>query len=335
MDHPGETYSSQPFVLKTKGVFKRFGKSGSPSETVALRGVDLTIGSGEAIALVGESGSGKSTFARIVSRLETADSGELHLQGENIPLEKVNNVPLAYRRSVQMIFQDPFGSLNPVHPIAHHLVRPLLRHGRATPSTVREKAAQLLEEVGLCPAEDFLDRYPYELSGGQRQRVAIARALAVEPVLLVADEPTSMLDVSIRLEVLQLLDRIRKQRSIAILLITHDLGSARYLASRVAVLYKGAVVEEGPTSTVLKNPSHPYTQLLLESSPESRGSLTRPVSPPAYPEGNASSGCAFLPRCAHGSATCEKGFPEPVPLGNAHWSACFQLQENRTTESAA
>ena len=280
-------------VLQTDGVRKRFGKAGSSSETIALAGVGVCIEPGEALALVGESGSGKSTFARVVSRLETADEGSMSICGQSVPLNKNGKVPLAFRRTVQMIFQDPFGSLNPVHPIAHHLHRPLLRHGLASPQTVSEKAAQLLEEVGLRPAKDFLERYPYELSGGQRQRVAIARALAVEPALLVADEPTSMLDVSIRLEVLQLLDRIRRERKIAILLITHDLGSARFLADRVAVLYRGSVVEEGPTATVLERPSHPYTQLLLESSPESSQSLAQAVTKPSYPEGESENGMRF------------------------------------------
>jgi ABC-type glutathione transport system ATPase component len=166
-----------------------------------------------------------------------------------------------------MVFQDPFGSLNPVHPVLHHLARPLLRHGRARRADVRERALALLATVGLVPAEDFVDRHPHALSGGQRQRVAIARALAVEPELLVADEPTSMLDVSIRSGVLALLDRLKRERRLALLLITHDLGAARALADRLLVLHRGKIVEDGPAERVVASPVHPYTRALLAALP--------------------------------------------------------------------
>jgi len=232
---------------------------------VAVDNVSFRIDRGEAVALVGESGSGKSTIARILVRLESPDGGEILLDGENVLSREPRRASLGYRGRVQMVFQDPFGSLNPVHSVAHHIERPLLRHGRAKAGEAREQAMALLRTVGMEPAEEFIDRHPYELSGGQRQRVAVARALAVEPDLLVADEPTSMLDVSIRMGILNLLARLKREHRLAILLITHDLASARYLADRILVLYRGRIVEEGRSSELVEKPNHPYTRALLAS----------------------------------------------------------------------
>jgi peptide/nickel transport system ATP-binding protein len=229
-------------LLALKGIEKSFGAH------KVLRGVSFEIRRGEAVALVGESGSGKSTLARIVLGLEKADAGQILLGGNP---------------AVQMIFQDPFASLNPVHTIRHHLERPLLIHKKATRETVRRKCIELLETVGLSPAEEMIDRHPHQLSGGQRQRVAIARALAVEPDLLVADEPTSMLDVSLRAGILSLLKRLKKERGLGLLLITHDLVSARALSDRIAVLSNGTIVEERTASEIIESPRHEYTRALL------------------------------------------------------------------------
>jgi peptide/nickel transport system ATP-binding protein len=255
-------------LLELKDVEKRFssgGLLGKKRSVAALDKVSLTISRGEAVALVGESGSGKSTLARVVLKLVMPDSGAVLLDGRDEPAS------LAFRSRVQMIFQDPFASLNPVHTVLHHLARPLLRHKKATRGEVREKARALLETVGLAPAEEMLDRHPHQLSGGQRQRVAIARALAVEPDLLVADEPTSMLDVSLRAGILKLLTRLKRERGLAILLITHDLASARALADRIAVLNRGRIVEEGPARQVIDAPQHAYTRALLAAVATSPG----------------------------------------------------------------
>jgi peptide/nickel transport system ATP-binding protein len=259
---------SSPPLLEVRGIGKTFTSGGLFAEStsvVAAADVSFRIDRGEAVALVGESGSGKSTIARILVRLESPDGGEILLDGQNVLSREPRRASLGYRGRVQMVFQDPFGSLNPVHNVAHHLERPLLRHGRAKAGEAREQAMALLRTVGLEPAEEFIDRHPYELSGGQRQRVAIARALAVEPDLLVADEPTSMLDVSIRMGILNLLARLKRERRLAILLITHDLASARYLADRILVLYRGRIVEEGRSGELVEKPKHPYTRALLES----------------------------------------------------------------------
>ncbi len=257
---PGEGGSLQVPLLELRGIGKTFaprGYFGRGSRVVAARDVSFQVDRGQAVALVGESGSGKSTLARLVLRLDPPDGGEIRLDGLDVLAREPRQASLAYRRRVQMIFQDPFGSLNPAHTVGHHLARPLLRHRRATKSELPGRVAELLRTVELEPASEFADRHPYELSGGQRQRVAIARALAVEPDLLVADEPTSMLDVSIRMGVLNLLMRLKRERRLAILLITHDLASARYLADRVLVLYRGRVVEDGPSGALVQDPEAP------------------------------------------------------------------------------
>ncbi|MBD3347639.1 MAG: ATP-binding cassette domain-containing protein [Candidatus Eisenbacteria bacterium] len=276
---------------------------------VALRDVSFTVDRGEAVALVGESGSGKSTVARILLRLERPDEGRILLDAEDILATEPLRASLPYRGRVQMVFQDPFGSLNRTHDVNHHLARPLLRHKRATSKDVREKAIDLLHVVGLEPAEEFIWRRPYELSGGQRQRVAIARALAVDPDLLIADEPTSMLDVSIRMNILTLLARLKEERRLAMLLITHDLASARYLADRVLVLFRGRIVEAGPADEIVASPAHPYTQALLESIADvgKLGAESRDVEPD--PDELSSDGCPFAPRCPEAMDVCWKVDP--------------------------
>ena len=299
----------QPLV-QVDGLTKSYASPGLLSQGPRIRaldGVSFHINQGEVVALVGESGSGKSTIARQLIRLETPDSGVVMLGGALAPSKEGSDVALSYRRRVQMIFQDPFGSFNPVHTIGHHLVRPLLRHEIVmNDSDARMRGLALLEEVGLSPGSDFIDRFPYELSGGQRQRVAIARALAVEPEVIIADEPTSMLDVSIRVDVLNLLQDLRKQRGVSLLFITHDLVSARYLADRILVMYCGRIVEEGPAERVLKSPKHPYTQLLLSATPEVANLLEE--SPNNATRGGGKrgdwKGCAFRMRCDWADDRC-------------------------------
>ena len=232
-----------------------------------LSDVSFSLARGEIVALVGESGSGKSTIARILARLLGASSGAIRLDGIDV-LAGERRPSLAYRRRVQMIFQDPYASLNPAHTVGHHLERPLRCHGRVDEASLPARVHSLLADVGLTPPDQIAARRPHQLSGGQRQRVAIARALAVEPDVLIADEPTSMLDVSLRVDVLNLLARLREQRRLAVLFITHDLASARYLADRILVLQGGRVVEEGTAESLIENPAHPYTRRLLAAAPD-------------------------------------------------------------------
>jgi len=297
----GAADTSKPPLLDVMGLSKTFlsrGVFGASRPVVALQDVWFTVDRGEAVALVGESGSGKSTVARILLRLEKPDEGRILLDGTDILKKEPRRASLAYRRRVQMVFQDPFGSLNRTHDIEHHLARPLMRHKRATSGDVREKAVELLRTVGLEPAEEFISRRPYELSGGQRQRVAIARALAVDPDLLIADEPTSMLDVSIRMDILTLLADLKETRRLAMLLITHDLASARHLADRVLVLFRGRIVEGGPADELVVKPAHPYTRALLASIADV-GNLESDEAPQVErdPSDEPAEGCPFAPRC--------------------------------------
>jgi peptide/nickel transport system ATP-binding protein len=331
---------------------------------IAAQDVSFRLSRGEAVALVGESGSGKSTIARLILRLDAADTGELRLDGVDVLRKEPRRASLGYRGRVQMIFQDPFGSLNPVHDIDYHLVRPLQLHGargpeesslnpardvgkqistplrrhrRAWGGAIRARAAELLETVGLHPAEEFLHRHPYELSGGQRQRVAIARALAVDPDLLVADEPTSMLDVSIRMDILNLLARLKDERGLAILLITHDLASARYLADRILVLFRGRVVEDGPGRELVEDPAHPYTRALLESIADA-GEVRRnaPAGSPASAAGSPATetGCPFASRCPDVMDVCRRDDPAPRTVGSRR-VRCHLYEEGAPARAGA
>ncbi len=260
--------------------------------------------------MVGESGSGKSIVARMVAMLETPTEGSIVFDGRDVT---PRNVCLDYRSRVQMIFQDPFGSLNPVHTVGYHLERPLLRHGRAgNREEARRKVIELLGTVGLAPASEFVNKYPHQMSGGQRQRVAIARCLAVEPDLILADEPTSMLDVSIRIDILNLLRDLKQEKGIAYLYITHDLASARYFATRTLVMYAGLIVEGATSDVLMDEPLHPYTRLLLSAVPvpgteitsklEGGGGVPQLVDPPP--------GCPFADRCPEVMDECRKKLPE-------------------------
>ncbi|MBT0768559.1 ABC transporter ATP-binding protein [Kineosporia sp. J2-2] len=233
-----------------------------------LRAVDrvsFDLTPGRTVALVGESGSGKSTIAKLLTRLERPSSGRIEVtQDDGTPVPNQ-----AYRRHVQMVFQDPFASLNPFHSVAHHIARPLRLHRRTRDAaSTRAEVLSMLERVNLTPAEAMADRRPHELSGGQRQRVAIARALAPGAQVLIADEPVSMLDVSIRLGVLNLLGRLQRESDLAVLYITHDLATARHFSDEILVLHHGRVVERGPSDAVILDPHHDYTKLLALSAPD-------------------------------------------------------------------
>ncbi len=250
-------------ILALEGVSKTFHRGGNAVH--AARAVSFALHPGRTVALVGESGSGKTTAARLIMREYRPDSGQLKFRGA--PVEASGDLR-AYRSAVQMVFQDPFSSLNPVHTIRHHLERPLRLHQPNLGAAERKAAAaEVLARVQLDPAL-ILPKYPHELSGGQRQRISIARALAVNPEVIVADEPTSMLDVSVRLGILNLLNDMKRQMRLAVLYITHDIATARYVAEEIMVMYAGQIVEWGETESVLSNPQHPYTRLLLSAVPD-------------------------------------------------------------------
>jgi peptide/nickel transport system ATP-binding protein len=325
-----------PVHASMPGADRRLARLGRPRPVVhAVDDVSLALGAGQITALVGESGSGKSTLTRLLAGLATPTSGDLLLNGHTVP--RTRRRRLDYAKTVQMVLQDPFASLNPIHDVYYHMSRPFKVHGLArSGADLDEKIAAVLERVSLTPADAFMRKYPHELSGGQRQRVAIARALAVQPRVLLADEPVSMLDVSIRLGLLNLLADLRDREHLAILYITHDIASARYLADTVVVMYAGQVVESGPAVQVTDSPAHPYTQLLLSAAPDPervapvalRGAGAPPsaVTPP--------SGCRFRLRCPHAMAICAAQTPPAFPAASGHLSACW-LHEAGHESSAA
>lgn len=252
-------------LLEARGLVKTFGGGLGGAKVRAVDDVSLTVHHGETVALVGESGSGKSTTGRLINRLIEADAGEILLEGRD-----VRSFGAADRRKlrqrVQMVFQDPMASLNPRHRIGVSMTRPLRLHGlAATNRAARDRAAELLEEVGIGP--EALDRFPHEFSGGQRQRIGIARALSVEPDLLICDEPVSALDVSVQAQIINLLEGLKARRNLAQLFIAHDLALVRRIADVVAVMYRGRIVEMGPTEELFRAPTHAYTRALLSAVP--------------------------------------------------------------------
>jgi peptide/nickel transport system ATP-binding protein len=288
----------------------------------AVDDVSLRLYAGRVTAVVGESGSGKSVLARMLARIVVPTSGDMVLQGTPIALHSKRT--LDYASQVQLVLQDPFSSINPVHRIRHILTRPLLIHGTAK-ADVEARAADALERVSLEPPARFLDRYPHELSGGQLQRVSIARALCVQPKVLLADEPISMLDVSVRLGVLNLLKGLCDNEKLAILYITHDIASARYIADETIVMYSGQVVEHSDGTSLIDSPTHPYTQLLIASVPDP-ADPTRPMPEKADHSTQvaiAHQGCRFSPRCPHAMDVCRSTEPPLFSVGNGHFSRCW------------
>src|SRR5215212_7934231 len=259
-----------PAPLEVRNLTKRFavGNTVRRQHVHAVDDVSFDLRPGTITALVGESGSGKSTVARLLAHLYEPSDGAVLFEGVDVSRVRRRQNVLRYRSQVQMIFQDPFASLNPVKTIRHHVERPLRIHGVVPSAQIEERVHELLRTVGLVPPEDVAAKYPHELSGGQRQRVAIARALAVEPKVVIADEPVSMLDVSIRMGILNLMLKLKEEREIAFLYVTHDLASARYVADEMLVMYAGQIVERGPIEQVLAAPLHPYTRLLLAAVPD-------------------------------------------------------------------
>jgi ABC-type glutathione transport system ATPase component len=258
---------SQP-ILEIQNLSKSFIESGIFKSTSidVVKNVSFQIYPGEIIGLVGESGSGKSTIAKLIARLIRPTSGNILLKGNNKKVSEAQKVPLEYRKQVQLVFQDPFGSLNSVHTVFHHLARPLVRHRLVTKQNLFQTIIENLETVGLKPGEEFARKFPHEMSGGERQRVAIARALSLNPDLIIADEPTSMLDVSIRMEILEIFARMRIEKNLTIIFITHDLASARYIADRIFVLHNGSIVEENSAEQLIQSPKEEYTKQLIKAA---------------------------------------------------------------------
>jgi peptide/nickel transport system ATP-binding protein len=335
-------------VLEARDLVVEFRQRGAGT----LRAVDhcsFGLEKGETLALVGESGSGKSTVVRALAQLERLTSGAVLLDGR--PAGRHGRALHAYRTRVQLIFQDPFASLNPMHTVRYHLARPLLRlHPGGSRMLLDAQVTELLESVNLTPVAEIARKYPHELSGGQRQRVAIARALASSPDVLLADEPVSMLDVSIRLEILNLLDRLKRDRNLALLYVTHDLATARHFSSRIMVMYRGEIVERGPADGVILRPAHPYTQLLAAAAPDpsvpreqlqaarrererARAAAAAAGTAAERREILLDEGCRFRLRCPHAMSACASRPPDVLVSEEQH-ALCW-LQDPSVTAPAA
>jgi peptide/nickel transport system ATP-binding protein len=319
-------------LLRTDGLAKHFriGSALSRRTLHAVDNVSLAIGEREIVALAGESGSGKSTIARLLAKLYKPTAGEIYFQGQPVSGLRSRADTLRYTGLVPMVFQDPFSSINPVLRISHGILRGLKLHRPELSAAQRhDEAERVFEVVGLSPAAEVLQRYPHELSGGQRQRVGFAQALALRPKLILADEPVSMLDVSIRIGLLNLMTGLRDAEGVSILYITHDIASARYIADRLIVMYAGQIAESGPVEQVLADPRHPYTQLLLSAVPDPRAPLDVTAEagrgePPRVID--PSPGCRFRWRCPLAIDVCHTVTPELAELAPGQTAACHVAQ---------
>lgn len=313
-------------ILQVKNLVKRFesggGWLGGEKQIVrAVNDVSFSVQRGQSLGLVGESGCGKSTVARALLRLIEPDEGSIVFDGQDIRQANARALR-ALRRRVQIVFQDPYASLNPRRTVRQALIEPLHVHGMGSRTEIQRKVEQAVAEVGL-PAS-ALDRYPHEFSGGQRQRIGIARALVLDPELIVADEPVSALDVSVQAQILQLLERLKRDRGLSFVFVSHDLGVVRHFCDSVCVMYLGRIIEQGPTAQVLDQPQHPYSRVLRDSSPvpdpqarirlmKIEGEIPAPTHLPP--------GCTFHPRCARAQADCRRTVP--ALAGTGRQAACF------------
>jgi oligopeptide transport system ATP-binding protein len=322
-------------ILEIKGLKTHFPVSRSlvgrraAGMVKAVDGVSLTLKRGEVLGLVGESGSGKSTLARTILRLVPATGGMIYLEGRNLSAAGAAELKAA-RRRLQMIFQDPYGSLNPRMTVFAAIAEPMLVHRTCPASAVADRVAALMQQVGLEPR--FMRKYPHEFSGGQRQRIAVARALAVQPVVIIADEPVSALDVSIQAQILNLLTRLVREMALSMIFIAHDLSVVKHISDRVAVMYLGKIVELGRATDVIEHPRHPYTRALISAipipDPEAErdrrrmvltGDAPTPLHPPA--------GCAFHPRCPFAQDRCSLHAPPLERLADGRDTACIRVEE--------
>ena len=292
----------------------------------AVDGISLNIEKREILGIIGESGCGKSTLGRVITHLENSTSGDVFLDGAStITMLKAN--PKEFRRNVQIIFQNPFDTFTPRDVIGEILIRPLRNHGIGLNNAERRKMCiEALETYGLLPGEQIMERYPHELSGGQLQRISIIRSMSLNPRFVVADEPVSMLDVSVRSDIINMLLKLREEKGTTLIFISHDIAVTRYISDKIAVLYLGRIIEYGPSDSIVQNPKHPYTQALISNcgsiDPDDETLAIDIQGEPPVPI-NPGPGCYFAPRCPYASAICYENYPDEVYVDKYHYAACF------------
>ncbi|MFA0473900.1 ABC transporter ATP-binding protein [Vibrio breoganii] len=319
-------------LIEGKNLVKDFPVSSNALKNPMMRAINdvsFKMYKSRGLSVVGESGSGKSTTAKMIAKMYAPSGGNIEYRGRDIQTITKKSDLMRYREGVQMVWQDPFGSLNPTHNIFHHIARPLLIHKKVASGNkkeLQERVYDLLEQVGLIPPKETAEKFPHQLSGGQRQRVNLARNIAVGAEVVLADEPTSMLDVSIRAGVLNLMEEMKFEKQMSLLYITHDIATARYIAEDIAVMYVGHMVEWGDTDEVIAHPQHPYTQLLVSAVPDPAKSIHEKLAgnkgeiPLWTPE---SAGCPFAGRCLHATDQCKDKLPEVTQLSDNHFVRCY------------
>lgn len=319
-------------LIEGKNLIKDFPVSSTALKNPMMRAINdvsFKMYKSRGLSVVGESGSGKSTTAKMIAKMYAPTGGSIEYRGRDIQTINKKADLMHYREGVQMVWQDPFGSLNPTHNIFHHIARPLIIHKKVNPRNkkeLQERVYDLLEQVGLIPPKETAEKFPHQLSGGQRQRVNLARNIAVGAEVVLADEPTSMLDVSIRAGVLNLMEEMKFEKQMSLLYITHDIATARYIAEDIAVMYVGHMVEWGDTDEVIANPQHPYTQLLISAVPDPSKSIHEKLKgnkgeiPLWTPE---SAGCPFAGRCQHATDRCKEQLPGVTQLSENHFVRCY------------
>ncbi|MFA0065524.1 ABC transporter ATP-binding protein [Vibrio breoganii] len=319
-------------LIEGKNLVKDFPVSSNALKNPMMRAINdvsFKMYKSRGLSVVGESGSGKSTTAKMIAKMYAPSGGNIEYRGRDIQTITKKSDLMRYREGVQMVWQDPFGSLNPTHNIFHHIARPLLIHKKVASGNkkeLQERVYDLLEQVGLIPPKETAEKFPHQLSGGQRQRVNLARNIAVGAKVVLADEPTSMLDVSIRAGVLNLMEEMKFEKQMSLLYITHDIATARYIAEDIAVMYVGHMVEWGDTDEVIAHPQHPYTQLLVSAVPDPAKSIHEKLAgnkgeiPLWTPE---SAGCPFAGRCLHATDKCKDKLPEVTQLSDNHFVRCY------------